>query len=83
MLLAKTQELAVEGDVHVLRKAVDEAVNLRERGAAFEDEVPAQLRQGKEGIQRLADPGALQNGGSQPTLLGGGIQQFQSLLWRE
>ncbi|MFY8269453.1 MAG: hypothetical protein ACOVLK_08640 [Terrimicrobiaceae bacterium] len=80
MFLAETQKLTVEGNVHILREAVDEAIDLRERGAALENQMASKLRQGKEHIQRFADPVVLlQNRRSQAALLGSRIQQFQPL----
>jgi hypothetical protein len=84
VVVTKAQELAMEGDVHVLRKTVDEAVNLGERGATFEHKVTAKLWQSKEGTQGFANPVVLfQNGWGQPALLRGGVEEFQALPWSE
>ena len=51
--LSEPKKLTVEGYIHILREAVDQAIDLRERGAALENQMAPQLRQRKEHIQRF------------------------------
>ena len=66
-LAAEAEGFFVHDEIDVLGEALDEFPRFRERGAAFESKVFADVRQGEEFAQRPANPEVFLNaGGIQP-----------------
>jgi hypothetical protein len=79
VFVTEAEELAVEGNVHILGKAVDEAIDLRKRGAALENEVFPQIGEGEQRVEGFADPVVLfQNRGREAALLRGVVEKLES-----
>jgi hypothetical protein len=70
----------MEGNVHILGKAVDEAVHFGKRSAAFENEVFPQIGEGKQHVEGFADPIVFfQNRRGKASFLRGSIEKLEAL----